>query len=134
MEPTQRQPGLLADLWLLLQAVHTRPEAERRARIAGRVVMLMGVIVVAFGVMASNLPTMLEGTLVTLLAFAGGWFYSRAASVILVLLMSMGLATSMATGSATARLLVQVAMFGVCLRLGEATFRRTRLPGTAGPP
>ncbi len=131
MKSAPRKHGLLADLWLLLQAARTRDEADRLARIAGRVVMLTGVIVVALGVMANSLPTMLEGTLVALLAFAGGWVYSRLAAVILILLMALGLVTGMATGSATAGLLIQVAVFGVCLRMGEANFRRRHLPVTA---
>lgn len=117
------KPGVLADVWLLLQSVSTREEAERLARMAGRLVMLLAVVVVAFGVLAGSLGTMLEGTLVALLAFVGGWLYSRVAAVLLILLMALGLATGMATGAATGGLLVQVAVFGLCLRMGEANFR-----------
>lgn len=117
----------LADLGLLLRSVETADQARRLARISGRVVMLMGVIVVAVGALAGRTDSMLEGTLVVLLGLAGGWGLSRVASGVLCLLMALGIATGLAVGAATAGLLIQVGLFGVCLRLAEATWQFRRL-------
>jgi type IV secretion system protein TrbC len=116
----------VADLALLLQAIGDPERARRLARMGGRIVMLMGVIVVTVGALAADTATMLEGTLVALLGFAAGWAYSRLASIILALLMALGIATGLAVGAATIGLLVQVAVFGVCLRLVEATWHVQR--------
>ena len=115
-----------ADLGLLLKAVRTPEEACRLARVCGYVIMLMGVVVVAVGVFAVDVTTLLEGTLVALLGFAGGWAHSRIAAILLTVLMAFGLATGLAVGAATAGLLIQVALFGVCLRMVEATWRLRR--------
>ncbi len=68
----------------------------------------------------------MEGTLV------GGWLRSRLAAILLMLLMALGLATGLAVGAATGGLLLQVALFGVALRMVEASFRfrRAACPGT----
>ena len=69
---------------------------------------------------------MMEGTLVALLALVGGWLRSRLAAILLMLLMALGLATGLAVGAATGGLLLQVALFGVALRMVEGSFRFRR--------
>lgn len=118
--------GLLVDLGLLFRPLETREQAGRLARIGARVVMLVAVVVAAAGVLSGDMTVLVEGTLVALLAFAVGWFHSRVAAVILSLLMALGIATGLAVGAAMPGLLLQVAVFGVCLRMAEAVFRRGR--------
>ncbi|WP_026279989.1 DUF3784 domain-containing protein [Thioalkalivibrio sp. ALJ16] len=115
--------GAGADLWLLLQSVDEAEKAQRLARVSGWVLALAGAVVVALGLLMQHTHTMLEGTLVALLAVVGGWLRSRIAATLLMLLMALGLATGLAAGAATGGLLVQVALFGVALRMVEATFR-----------
>ncbi|WP_018877119.1 MULTISPECIES: hypothetical protein [unclassified Thioalkalivibrio] len=115
--------GAGADLLLLLQSIHDTEQARRLARVAGWVLVFAGVIVVMLGVLVQHMPTMLEGTLVALLALVGGWLRSRLAATLLMLLMALGLATGLALGAATGGLLLQVALFGVALRMVEGCFR-----------
>ncbi|WP_019625923.1 hypothetical protein [Thioalkalivibrio sp. ALJT] len=112
-----------ADLLLLLQSVDNAEQARRLARVAGWVLIFAGVVVVMLGVLVQHMPTMLEGTLVALLALVGGWLRSRVAATLLMLLMALGLATGLAVGAATGGLLLQVALFGVSLRMVEGCFR-----------
>ena len=115
--------GAGADLLLLLQSVENSEQAQRLARVAGWVLVFAGVVVVMLGVLVQHTPTMLEGTLVALLALVGGWLRSRVAATLLMLLMALGLATGLAVGAATGGLLLQVALFGVALRMVEGSFR-----------
>ncbi|WP_018866745.1 MULTISPECIES: hypothetical protein [unclassified Thioalkalivibrio] len=124
--------GAGADLLLLLQSIHDTEQARRLARVAGWVLVFAGVIVVMLGVLVQHMPTMLEGTLVALLALVGGWLRSRLAATLLMLLMALGLATGLALGAATGGLLLQVALFGVALRMVEGCFR-FRHADAAGP-
>ncbi|WP_018949248.1 hypothetical protein [Thioalkalivibrio sp. ALMg11] len=119
--------GAGADLLLLLQSIENSEQAQRLARVAGWVLVFAGVVVVLLGVLVQHTPTMIEGTLVALLALVGGWLRSRAAATLLMLLMALGLATGLALGAATGGLLLQVALFGVALRMVEGTFRFRRL-------
>ncbi|WP_019593524.1 hypothetical protein [Thioalkalivibrio sp. ALM2T] len=118
--------GAGADLLLLLQSIENHDQAQRLARVAGWVLVFAGVVVVMLGVLVAHTPTMTEGTLVALLALVGGWMRSRVAAVLLMLLMALGLATGLAVGAATGGLLLQVALFGVALRMVEGTFRFRR--------
>ncbi|WP_018938280.1 MULTISPECIES: hypothetical protein [unclassified Thioalkalivibrio] len=115
--------GAGADLLLLLQSIENSEQAQRLARVAGWVLVFAGVVVVMLGVLVQHTPTMLEGTLVALLALVGGWLRSRVAATLLMLLMALGLATGLAVGAATGGLLLQVALFGVALRMVEGSFR-----------
>ncbi|WP_018141389.1 hypothetical protein [Thioalkalivibrio sp. ALJ7] len=123
--------GAGADLLLLLESIENHEQAQRLARVAGWVLVFAGVVVVMLGVLVAHTPTMTEGTLVALLALVGGWLRSRVAAVLLMLLMALGLATGLAVGAATGGLLLQVALFGVALRMVEGTFRFRR-PAAAG--
>ncbi len=118
--------GAGADLLLLLQSIENHEQARRLARVAGWVLVFAGVVVVTLGVLVAHTPTMTEGTLVALLALVGGWLRSRVAATLLMLLMALGLATGLAVGAATGGLLLQVALFGVALRMVEGTFRFRR--------
>lgn len=124
--------GAGADLLLLLQAVENGEQAGRLARVAGWVLLFAGVVVVMLGLLVQHTPTMLEGTLVALLALVGGWLRSRIAATLLMLLMALGLATGLAMGAPTGGLLLQVALFGVALRMVEGCFR-FRKDHAAGP-
>ncbi|WP_024326902.1 hypothetical protein [Thioalkalivibrio sp. AKL19] len=115
--------GAGADLILLLQSIENGEQARRLARVAGWVLILAGVVVVMLGVLVQHTPTMAEGTLVALLALVGGWLRSRFAAILLMLLMALGLATGLAVGATTGGLLLQVALFGVALRMVEGSFR-----------
>ncbi|WP_018144703.1 hypothetical protein [Thioalkalivibrio sp. AKL6] len=115
--------GAGADLLLLLQSITNHEQAQRLARVTGWVLVFAGVVVVMLGVLVQHTPTMLEGTLVALLALVGGWLRSRVAATLLMLLMALGLATGLAVGAATGGLLLQVALFGVALRMVEGSFR-----------
>ncbi|WP_018862680.1 MULTISPECIES: hypothetical protein [unclassified Thioalkalivibrio] len=115
--------GAGTGLWLLLQTIDETGKAQRLARVAGWVLALAGAVVVALGLLIQHTPTMMEGTLVALLAVVGGWLRSRIAATLLMLLMALGLATGLTAGAATGGLLLQVALFGVALRMVEATFR-----------
>lgn len=85
--------------------------------------MFAGVVVLLLGFLANHVQTMFEGTLVALLAFAAGWFRSRFAATLLTLLMAFGLIGALTAGTPLVNVLFLVAVFGVCLRLLEATFR-----------
>ena len=124
--------GAGADLLLLLQSVENGEQARRLARVAGWVLVFAGTVVVMLGLLVQHTPTMMEGTLVTLLALVGGWLRSRIAALLLMLLMALGLATGLAVGAATGGLLLQVALFGVALRMVEGCFR-FRHADPAGP-
>lgn len=125
--------GAAADLPLLLQSIENTEQARRLARVAGWVLAFAGVVVVMLGVLTHQTPAMLEGTLVALLALVGGWLRSRIAATVLMLLLALGLATGLALGAATTGLLVQVALFGVALRMVEGTFRFRKPPGPGQP-
>lgn len=83
--------------------------------------VLAGVVVVMLVALVQHAPTMIEGTLVALLALVGGWLRSRLAAIPL-----------MALGLATGGRLLQVALFGVARRMVETSFRfrRAACPGT----
>lgn len=117
-----------ADLLLLFRSIDSRDTAIRLARAAGWLLMLSGVVVVLLGFLAEHPQTMFEGTLVSLLALAAGWVRSRFAATLLTLLVALGLAGGLAAGVAPATLVFLSAIFGVCLRLTEATFRFRHAP------
>ena len=85
--------------------------------------MFAGVIVVLFGFLMGHRPTMIEGTLVALLALIAGWARSRFAATLLALLLGLGLAGAVAGGIATGTIVFLLITFLVSLRLLEASFR-----------
>jgi len=114
---------------VLLQAVKDPDQAKRLARVSAWVLMVAAVAVVMAGLLSNSTATMLEGTLVALLALAGGWAYSRVAACILTLLLALGVGTGLIAGLPMPGLLLQVALFGICLRMAEATFKLDRSRG-----
>jgi hypothetical protein len=112
-----------ADLLLILRPVHSKEQASRLARAAGWLLMFAGVIVVLFGFLMNHPPTMIEGTLVTLLALVAGWSRSRFAATLLILLLATGLAGGVAGGIEPVTIGFLLIAFLVTLRLLEASFR-----------
>lgn len=123
MRPSRTRSNPPADLLLLFRPADSQATAIRLARAAGWLLMFAGVVVVLLGFLVNHAQTMFEGTLVALLAFAAGWFRSRFAATLLTLLLAFGLAGGLTAGAPPATLFFLVAVFGVCLRLLEATFR-----------
>jgi len=85
--------------------------------------MFAGVIVVLFGFLMNHPSTMIEGTLVTLLALIAGWARSRLTAILLTLLLALGLVGGVAGSIEPATLAFLLIAFLVSLRLLEATFR-----------
>ncbi|WP_290652026.1 hypothetical protein [Aquisalimonas sp.] len=126
MPPKAPVWGDLPRLW---RAVRNRDEARRLARASARLIMLLAVAVVAMGVLTGETATMVEGTLVALLALAAGWLYSRSAAVALALLLFLGLLAGLLGGQAPAGLLLQGVVLLICLRLAQATIIQHRGAG-----
>lgn len=112
-----------ADLLLILHRLRSQEQATRLARAAGWLLMFAGVVVVLLGFLMNHPPTMIEATLVALLALIAGWARSRFAAVLLTLLLGLGLAGAMAGGIATGTIVFLLIAFLVSLRLLEASFR-----------
>jgi len=127
------RPSPPADSLLIFRPLRSREQAVRLARATGWLLILAGVIVVLLGFLLNHLPTMVEGTLVALLALAGGWARSRLAATLLTLLLGFGLAGGIAGGIATATLVFLIIALAISLRLMEATFRY-RFPSHTGSP
>ncbi len=126
MNDTRRRPSPPADILLVFRRLRSEDQAVRLARAAGWLLMLAGVVVVLLGFLMNHPQTMIEGTLVTLLALVAGWVRSRLAAVFLGALLALGLAGGFAAGvesGTTAFLLITLV---VALRLLEATFRFRR--------
>jgi len=120
-EPRRTSPP--ADLLLIFRPLRSKDQAPRLARAAGWLLMLAGVVVVLLGFLLNHLPTMIEGTVVTLLALIAGWVRSRLAAILLILLLALGLAGGAAGGIEPATIAFLLIAFVVSLRLLEATFR-----------
>ena len=112
-----------ADLLLILHPLRSWEQATRLARAAGWLLMFAGVIVVLFGFLMNHLPTMIEATLVALLALIAGWARNRFAAILLTLLLALGLAGAVAGGIAIGTIVFLLIAFLVSLRLLEASFR-----------
>jgi len=112
-----------ADLLLVFRPLRAKDQAPRLARAAGWLLMLAGVIVVLLGFLLNHPPTMIEGTVVTLLALIAGWARSRLAAIFLSLLLALGLAGGVAGGIEPATIGFLLIAFLVSLRLLQATFR-----------
>ncbi len=123
-----RRPSPPADLLLIFRPLRSREQALRLARAAGWLLMLSGVTVVLLGFLMNHLPTMIEGTLVALLALFAGWARSRLAATLLTLLLGLGLAGGLAGGIANGTIAFLVLAFVVSLRLLEAAFRFRLMP------
>lgn len=120
--------GLRASLRLLLQPVRTRVQARQLGRTGATIVVMVGGLLAFLGLLAGNNATVLDGMLLVAMAYLAGWYASRFAAVVLVLLMLMGLLVSISMGIPVLRLLIQFAVLMVCLRLAEAVFRLRTLP------
>lgn len=118
-----RRPSPPADLLLIFRPLRSREQALRLARASGWLLMLSGVIVVLLGFLVNHLPTMIEGTLVALLALIGGWARSRLAATLLTLLLGLGLAGGLAGGIANGTIAFLLITLVVSLRMLEAGFR-----------
>jgi type IV secretion system protein TrbC len=112
-----------ADLLLIFRPLRSEDQAPRLARASGWLLMLAGVIVVLLGFLLNHPPTMIEGTLVTLLALIAGWVRSRLAATLLLLLLALGLAGGLAGGIEPATIVFLLIALLTSLRLLEATFR-----------
>jgi hypothetical protein len=112
-----------ADLLLILHPLRSQEQATRLARAAGWLLMFAGVIVVLFGFLMNHLPTMIEATLVALLALIAGWARNRFAAILLTLLLALGLSGAVAGGIAIGTIVFLLIAFLVSLRLLEASVR-----------
>ena len=111
------------DLFLLFGRIESRDSAVRLARISGWLIMFSGVVVLLLGFLVQHQPTMIEGTLVTLLALVAGWARSRVAASVLALLLLLGCLGGLVSGASPATLVFQFAVLAISLRLVEASFR-----------
>jgi hypothetical protein len=114
------------DLRLFFGRVESRDNAVRLAHISGWLVMLSGVMVVLLGFLLDHQATMIEGTLVTLLALVAGWARSRIAASALALLLLLGWVGGLGSGALPATLVFQFMILVISLRLVEASFRFRR--------
>lgn len=114
---------MLSDIGLLVARLQQADQAPRLARASGWLLMLAGVVVVLFGFLLNHAPTMVEGTLVAILALFAGWGRSRLAAVFLVLVLGLGLAGGVLAGIEIPTLAFLIVAFLVALRLMEACFR-----------
>jgi type IV secretion system protein TrbC len=112
-----------ADLLLILHPLRSQEQASLLARAAGWLLMFAGVIVALLGFLMNHPPTMIEATLVALLALIAGWARSRFAATLLALLLGLGLAGAVAGGIATGTIVFLLIAVLVSLRLLEASFR-----------
>ncbi|MFO8005986.1 hypothetical protein [Thioalkalivibrio sp.] len=112
-----------ADLLLVLQPLRSQEQASRLARAAGWLLMFAGVMVVLLGFLMNHTPTMIEATVVALLALIAGWARNRFAAILLTLLLGLGLAGAVAGGIATGTIVFLLIAFLVSLRLLEASLR-----------
>jgi len=126
MKEARRRPSPTADLLLVFRPLRSEEHARRLARVSGWLLMFAGVIVVLFGFLMNHPPTMMEGTLVTLLALIAGWARSRLTAILLTLLLALGLAGGVAGGIETGTVVFLLIVFLVSLRLLEATLRFRR--------
>lgn len=114
---------LWRDLPLLVRRIQSRDQAFRLARVSGWSIMLAGIIVLLLGFLLDHQATMIEGTLVTLLALFAGWARSRVAASVLSLLLLLGWAGGLVAGAPPVTLVFQFAILVISLRLVEASFR-----------
>lgn len=108
---------------MIVRPLRSREQALRLARASGWLLMLSGVTVVLLGFLMNHLPTMIEGTLVALLALIGGWARSRLAATLLSLLLAVGLVGGLASGVETGTIAFMLIALLVSFRLVEAAFR-----------
>lgn len=120
---TRSRLMLWRDVFLFFGRIESRDNAVRLARISGWLIMLSGVVVLLLGFLVQHQPTMIEGTLVTLLALVAGWARSRIAASVLALLLLLGWVGGLVSGASPATLVFQVAVLAISLRLVEASFR-----------
>jgi hypothetical protein len=123
VSPSRRPTSLTADLLLVFRRIGSADEARRLARGSGWLILLAGVIVVLLGALMQHTGSMLEGTLVALLALVAGWARSRVAAVLLTALIALGLAGGLLGGGPAATLIFLATILAASLRLLEATFR-----------
>lgn len=114
---------LWRDFPLLVRPIRSREQAVRLARISGWLIMLAGVIVLLLGFLLDHRATMIEGTLVALLALLAGWARSRVAASVLSLLVLLGWVGGLVAGALPATLVFQFIILVISLRLMEASFR-----------
>lgn len=131
MNDTKRRSSPPADVLLVFLSLRSADQAPRLARAAGWMLMLAGVVVVLLGFLMNHPQTMIEGTLVTLLALVAGWARSRLAAVVLTVLLALGLAGGLTAGVELGTMVFLLISLVVALRLLEATFRFRRSNGGA---
>jgi type IV secretion system protein TrbC len=115
--------ALWRDFPLLVRRIQSRDQAVRLARVSGWLIMLAGVIVLLLGFLLDHQATMIEGTLVTLLALLAGWARSRIAASVLALLLLLGWVGGLMAGALPTTLVFQFTILVISLRLVEASFR-----------
>jgi type IV secretion system protein TrbC len=121
--PPRRRYSVTGDLLLVFRRIRSPHEARRLARGSGWLILLAGVIVVLLGALMQHTGSMLEGTLVALLALVAGWARSRVAATLLAALITLGLAGGLLGGGPAPTLIFLATILAVSLRLLEATFR-----------
>lgn len=128
MTPECPRPRMVLwrDFPLLVRRIQSRDQAFRLARVSGWLIMLAGVIVLLLGFLLDHQATMIEGTLVTLLALLAGWARSRVAASVLSLLVLLGWVGGLVAGALPVTLVFQFAILAISLRLVEASFRFRR--------
>jgi type IV secretion system protein TrbC len=107
----------------VFRRIRSPHEARRLARGSGWLILLAGVIVVLLGALMQHTESMLEGTLVALLALVAGWARSRVAATLLTALITLGLAGGLLGGGPAPTLIFLATILAVSLRLLEATLR-----------
>jgi sulfite exporter TauE/SafE len=115
--------ALWRDFPLLVRRIQSRDQAVRLARVSGWLIMLAGVIVLLLGFLLDHQATMIEGTLVTLLALLAGWARSRIVASVLALLLLLGWVGGLMAGALPTALVFQFTILVISLRLVEASFR-----------
>lgn len=118
-----RKPLPPADLPLLVQAIRDVERAERLARAAGWLVLLGGLVVVIMGATVGHGPSMIEGTVIALLALFAGWMRTPWLAIPLALLIGFGLVAAVFGGGGGPLIGFLALMFFAAVRLVEASLR-----------
>lgn len=118
-----RKPLPPADLPLLVQAIQDADRAERLARAAGWLVLVGGLVVVIMGATVGHGQSMIEGTVIAVLALFAGWMRTPWLAIPLALLIGFGLFAAVLGGGGWALIGFLALMFFAATRLLEASLR-----------
>ncbi|MFN4262645.1 MAG: hypothetical protein ACK4IT_03230 [Thioalkalivibrionaceae bacterium] len=108
---------------MLFRPLTEAGHADRLARTAGWWILMAGLIVVLMGASLGHQGSMIEGTVLAVLALFAGWMRSRWLAIPLLMLIAFGFFTSVVGGAPLPVVIFSGVMMFIAIRLLEATFR-----------